>query len=67
MLAGMPEKKPLVGPRGGATTRKAGQVKKTVWLNEDEAEALRRAAFEQRTSEAGLIREAIRRFFRLAD
>lgn len=29
-------------------------MKKTVWLNEDEAEALRQAAFDQRVSEASL-------------
>jgi hypothetical protein len=56
-----------VGPRGGETTLKAGQVKKTIWFNEDEAEAIRRAAFEQRVSEASLVREAVRRMFGLPD
>lgn len=63
----MAEKGKLLGPRGGETTRKRGQVKKSVWLNEDEAEALRKAAYSRRKSEATLVREAIRRFFRLAD
>jgi hypothetical protein len=63
----VPTKTRQVGPRGGETTRRAGQVKKTVWLNDDEAEALRRAAYEQRRSEAELIREALRRYFKLAD
>lgn len=56
-----------IGPRGGETTRKPGQVKKTVWLNEDEAEALRKAAFDRRMSEAALIREALRRLFGIND
>jgi hypothetical protein len=42
-------------------------VKKTVWLNEDESEALRKAAYERRVSEAELVREAIRKLFRLPD
>ena len=54
-----------IGPRGGTTTRKKGQVKKTVWLNDDEADALRRAAYEQHCSEASLIREALRAHFGL--
>jgi hypothetical protein len=57
----------LIGPRGGETTLKAGQVKKTIWFNDDEAEAIRRAAFEQHVSEAALVREAVRRFFGLPD
>ena len=54
-----------IGPRGGTTTRKKGQVKKTVWLNEDEAEALRRSAYERRCSEASIIREVLRAHFGL--
>jgi hypothetical protein len=67
MLGAMAEKRVLIGPRGGETTRKAGQVKKTVWLNDDEAEALRKAAYERRLSEAALLRVAVRRYFRLVD
>jgi hypothetical protein len=67
MLPGMADSRKLVGPRGGETTLKPGQVKKTIWFNEDEAEAIRRAAFDQRVSEAALVREAVRRFFRLPD
>jgi hypothetical protein len=63
----MPRDEKLIGPRGGETTRKPGQVKKTVWLHEDEAEAVRAAAFKERVSEATLIRTAIRRFFELSD
>ena len=60
-----PEKR--IGPRGGETTQKSGQVKKTVWLNDDEAEALRAEAFRRRVSEASLVREAVRRLLRLKD
>ncbi len=67
MLACMADPEKRIGPRGGETTLKPGQVKKTIWLNEDEAEAIRRAAFDQRVSEASLVREAIRRFFGLPD
>lgn len=65
MLHAMPKNEELIGPRGGETTRKAGQVKKTVWLNNDEAEAVRAEAFRRRVSEAALIREAVRRYFQL--
>ena len=67
MLPGMADPERLIGPRGGETTLKPGQVKKTIWFNEDEAEAIRRAAFDRRVSEASLVREAIRRFFDLPD
>ena len=56
-----------LGPRGGHTTRKRGQVKKTVWVNDEEADALRTLAYEQRRSEASIIREALRRFFGIDD
>lgn len=55
------------GPRGGTTTRRRGQIRKTIWLNEDEAAVLRRAAYEENTSESALVREAIRRYFDLED
>jgi hypothetical protein len=66
-MAGRSEQDKKIGPRGGETTQKLGQVKKTVWLHDDEAEALREAAYQQRVSEASLIREAVRRFFELSD
>ncbi len=53
------------GPRGGTTTRKSGQVRKTFWLNDDEAEALRRAAFEENRPEASIVREMFRDYFEL--
>jgi hypothetical protein len=63
----MADTRKLIGPRGGETTLKPGQVKKTIWFNEDEAEAIRQAAFDGRVSEASLVREAVRRFFKLPD
>lgn len=59
--------RPLRGPRGGATTRRPGRVKKTIWLHEDEARELRKAAYEEYRSEASIIREAIRRYFAIED
>jgi hypothetical protein len=56
-----------LGPRGGQTTRKKGQVKKSIWLNVDEAEALREASFKRRTSEVSIVREALRKYLRLPD
>ena len=61
------KKPPLVGPRGGETTRKHGQVKKTVWLHDDEADRVRKAAYEEFRSEASIIGEAIRRYFAIED
>ncbi len=64
----MASKQPrLRGPRGGETTRKPGRIKKTVWLHEDEAAEVRKAAYENYRSEASIIREAIRRYFELED
>ncbi|HYC58171.1 MAG TPA: hypothetical protein VEK79_01260 [Thermoanaerobaculia bacterium] len=42
-------------------------VKKTIWLHHDEAETLRQRAFNDRRSEASIIREALRRYLRIAD
>ncbi|NKB87177.1 MAG: hypothetical protein GKS06_03015 [Acidobacteria bacterium] len=56
-----------VGPRGGKTTRKRGQVQKTVWLDREEAEALREAAYKERRSEASIVREALRGCFEIED
>ncbi|MEM9597200.1 MAG: hypothetical protein AAGD06_23230 [Acidobacteriota bacterium] len=59
----------ITGPRGGTTTidPQTGQVRKSFWLNEDEAEALRRGAFERRTSEVAIVRALIRREFDIED
>jgi len=60
--------KDRTGPRGGKTTQtETGMVRKTIWLYEDEAEALRREAFEGRRSESDIVREALRRFLKLSD
>jgi hypothetical protein len=56
------------GPRGGTTTvTKSGMVRKTMWFNQDEAEALRVRAFEERKPESEIVREALRRFLGIPD
>ena len=42
-------------------------TRKCAWFPADEAEALRRRAFEERKSEASLIREAVRQFLGIED
>ncbi len=42
-------------------------VKKTMWFHQDEAEALRLRAFEDRRSESAIVREAVRRFLGIED
>ena len=51
---------------GGSGLMKTG-VKKSLWLHRDEAEALRLRAFEERRSEASILREALRRFLEIED
>lgn len=59
---------PKEGPRGGKTTRsKSGMVRKSFWIDPDAEEALRRMAFEDRRSESEIVREALRRFFKIED
>lgn len=54
------EKKRL-GPRGGETTvSKTGMIRMTIWLHTDEAEALRLKAFQERRTQAEIIREGLR-------
>jgi hypothetical protein len=49
------------GPRGGKTTRtERGAVRKTFWLQEDVAEALRRRAFEEVRTETSIVDDALR-------
>ena len=50
----------------GSGITKTG-VRKNLWLHEDEAEALREAAFLERKSEAEIIREALRRHLGIED
>lgn len=42
-------------------------VRKAILLQPDEAEALRRAAYEERRSEASIVRELLRKRFGLPD
>lgn len=60
--------KETIGPRGGKTTfTETGLARKTVWLHVDEAEELRRRAYEERRSESEIVREALRRLFGIPD
>ena len=53
--------RPARGPRGGSTTRTdSGQVKKNLWIPEQDAERLRVLAFELRTSEAEIMRRGLK-------
>jgi hypothetical protein len=59
---------PSAGPRGGETTvSKSGMVRKTLWLNGDEAEALRLKAFKERRAESEIVREALRSHLGIED
>lgn len=42
-------------------------IKKTIWFHEDEAEALRVRAFQERRSESAIVREAVRRLLGIED
>ena len=56
------------GPRGGETTiSKTGMIRMTLWLHEDEAEALRLKAFRERRTQAEILREGLRRVLDLED
>lgn len=53
------------GPKGGTTTLTAsGMVKKNLWVTRSMAERLREEAYERRTSEPEIIRQALTRHFR---
>jgi hypothetical protein len=65
-VPGMDEKR--LGPRGGETTvSKTGMIRKNVWLHPDEAEALRSRAYEERRTEAEILREGLRRILGMED
>jgi len=50
------------GPRGGTTTvTESGLVKKNLWFPMEDAEWLRRVAYERHVSEADVIRLGITR------
>jgi hypothetical protein len=60
--------KKRTGPRGGETTiSKTGMIRMTLWLHEDEAEALRLKAFEERRTQAEILREGLRQVLGLED
>ncbi len=56
----MPQTGALRGPRGGTTTVSGDRVRKNLWITREEAEALRRRAFESRRTETDLMREGLR-------
>lgn len=67
-MARKKEPKEPMGPRGGKTTvTSTGMVRKTIWLNGDEAEALRERAFRERRAEAEIVREALRAHLGIED
>jgi len=54
--------KSRTGPRGGTTTlTDSGMVKKNLWIPWEVAEGLRQKAFDERRSEADIIREGLER------
>jgi len=56
------------GPRGGKSTISAtGMIRKAVYLHPDEAEALRRRAFEERRPASEIIRELLRQYLGIED
>ena len=55
-----PSQRRKTGPRGGTTTvTESGMVKKNLWVPAEIAEVLRQRAFDERRSEADIIREGI--------
>ncbi|HEX4497278.1 MAG TPA: hypothetical protein VIE43_16515 [Thermoanaerobaculia bacterium] len=42
-------------------------LKKTLWLHPDEAESLRKKAYEERRTESEILREGLRRILGLED
>ena len=64
----MAKRPPKTGPRGGKTTiSKRGLIRKTFWIHHDENEALRKAAFDRRTTQTEIVRRLLRRHFRIED
>ncbi len=52
---------------GKTTVSPGGLIKKTFWFRPDEAYRLRKAAFEEETTQAELVRAAVRRYFGMDD
>lgn len=68
MLRLMPTKKEMTGPRGGKTTfTPGGLLKKTIYLEPDEWEALREKSFREQRPISELIRALIRNGLGLTD
>lgn len=66
MFVSMSDKR--LGPRGGETTiSKTGMIRMTLWLHPDEAEALRLKAFQERRTQAEIVREGLRKVLGLED
>lgn len=62
------EDSPRTGPRGGTTTvTSTGMIRKNLWISNEENEALRRRAFDERRSETQIIRAGLRRILDLGD
>lgn len=60
------KQRPKQGPRGGTTTvSAAGMVRKNLWINFAEDDALRQVAFDQRRSQTEVIRAGLRLALRL--
>lgn len=53
----------MVKKRGKTSVSPGGLIKKTFWFHPDEAQRLRKEAYERETSQAELVREAVRQYF----
>ena len=61
-------RKPKAGPRGGTTTvYESGLLRKTVYFNADEWEAIRRKSYQDGMSYAEVVRLAVRRLLKIED
>lgn len=61
-------RKPKAGPRGGTSTvYESGLLRKTVYFNPDEWEAIRLRAFKDGASYAEVVRAAVRRYLKVED
>lgn len=68
LLENEPDDSPRTGPRGGTTTvTNSGMIRKNLWISDEENEALRRRAFDERRSETQIIRAGLRRILGLDD
>ena len=59
------EDRPATGPRGGGTTVTPGgdMVRKNFWIDAELEARLRKEAFDERISEAEIIRRLLRRHY----